>query len=398
MSTHNLSAASPVSYPERILLLDALRGFALFGVLLANLSSFGFPIMDGAQQSVATVADVLISTKFLTLFSILFGAGFYYHWQRIHENQNFKGFYLKRMFWLFVLGSIHAHLLWFGDILRIYALSGALLLLFPLQNSKKTLLWSIILMVPVTALAFIAQSVTPYLTGDYPSGEAMHYAFTQGSYREVLAMNWAIDPLRHFYKDSILSLTTTLGKMLLGVWLAKRGFFTNPVSMTRHQQRWVWGGLLVGLPSSVAYWALSSGQLEINSPALLWVPFVIAGGMVLHSLLYLSLFAGWFQRFQTSGLSRLLQSTGQMSLTNYLAQTVMGVAVFFGAGIGLAGKMTATELYAFGLSFFLLQMLASNWWLHRMAMGPVEWLWRQLTYRKNNAYGKPIPKIKQPLL
>jgi uncharacterized protein len=371
----------PVQLSERITLLDALRGFTLLGVLLANLPAFAFPESHEIHHWVNVLSDILISTKFITLLSILFGAGFYYQWMRLHEQPNFQVFYLKRMLWLFLIGSVHAHLFWFGDILRIYALSGALMLLFPLHNDKVLLRWAIALIVPLTALAFIGQSMTPYLTEDYPTGEGIKNAFMHGNYREVLGMNWAIDPIRHFYKDSILTLTTTLGKMLLGAWLASRGFFTDPLSFMKSQRAWIWSGLLIGLPSSITYWALSTGRFEIDSPVMLWIPFVVAGGLVLHSLLYLSLFVRWFNRIQTSRLSQLLQSTGRMSLTNYLVQTVAGITIFYGIGFGLAGTMNHTAVYGYGIIFFLLQMLVSNWWLRRMPMGPVEWMWRKMTYR-----------------
>lgn len=385
MSQKHLSGEIPVPPSERIFLLDAVRGFALFGVLLANLSSFSFPEAVGAQRVISTVGDILISTKFLTLFSILFGAGFYYQWERLRKKGDFRKFFLKRMFWLFVIGSIHAHFLWFGDILRIYALCGMLMLFFPLQNSKAILVWAIILMVPLTAIAFIGQSLTPYLTQDYPDGEAIKQAFTQGSYIDVMAINWAIDPIRHFYKDSILTLTTTLGKVLFGAWLAHKGFFSHPLANPKMLKNWILAGLFFGLPCSIAYWALSNGHLEIDSPALLWIPFVVAGGLVLHSLLYLSFFVYWYERAVRSKLSQLLEHTGRMSLTNYLSQTLVGILVFYGIGLGLGGAMSPSALYVFGTIFFIVQMLFSDWWVRHVGTGPVEGLWRRLTYPRRKS-------------
>lgn len=387
------NATGPVTSSERIHFLDALRGFALLGVLLANLPAFVHPESTGIHQWVGPIADILISTKFITLLSILFGAGFYYQWKRLREiRTDFRPYYLKRMFLLFLIGSAHAHLLWFGDILRIYAISGALLLFFPLEKEKIILRWGIILTVPLTALAFIVQGITPYFTDDYPNGEAVANAFINGTYREVLAMNWAIDPLRHFLKDSVLTLITTLGKMLLGVWLAHRGFFVHPSSLIQPQKFWLWAGLIMGIPSSITYWALTAGHFEIDSPVLLWVPFVVAGGLVLHALLYLTLFVRWFSRFESSRLSQLLQSTGRMSLTNYLLQTVAGMGIFYGIGLGLSGTMNHTGMLVYGFVFFVLQMLVSEWWLKHRKMGPVEWVWRKLAYRtvQTNAAELPV--------
>lgn len=369
---------SPIFATNRIALIDALRGFALLGVLLANLSSFAFP--DETQSWVNASVSILINTKFITLFTILFGAGFYYQWQRLREFENFQSFYLKRMFWLFVIGSLHAHLFWYGDILRVYSLCGAALLLFPLLNHRAVLGWAIAFSVPFTAIAFIAQGVTPYLTSYYPESEEISNAFKHGNYTAVLSMNWYIDPIRHFLKDSVLTVVAALGKMLIGVWLAQRGFFLKPNSFQSMQRTWLLIGATLGIASSVIFWSIQSEYFSIDSPVLLWVPFVVSGGLILHGLLYLTLFVNWFTKFQNSTLSLLMQSTGRMALTNYIVQTFLGIILFYGVGFGLAGKLTSAQMLLCGMVQFALQMLLSHAYLKRFKLGPVEWLWRKLSY------------------
>lgn len=377
----NVHTPQPLSATERIPLLDQLRGFALLGVLLANLNSFAYPTTTGAHGWSEAIADVLISTKFITLLTILFGAGFYFQYQRLKESgQNFKGFYLRRMIWLFVIGTLHAYLLWYGDILRIYAIAGALLLLFPLEKEKAIRNWALAFAVPLTALAFIAQGVTPYLTDDYPTGEEIRSSFAQGSYLDIMLMNWRIDPVHHFYRDSILTLAATIGKMLIGVWLARRGFFHRPENFPRLRKTWIWSGLTIGLAASFTFWALRFGHFEIDSPVLLWVPFAVAGGLILHALLYLALFASWYAIQQKSVAGKLLESAGRLALTNYIVQTVFGIVLFYGIGFGLAGKLNYTIMFAAGILFFILQMVFSSMWLKQFRTGPVEWLWRRLFY------------------
>lgn len=282
------------------------------------------------------------------------------------------------MIWLFVIGSLHAHLFWFGDILRIYALCGLLLLLFPIHKGKTTLRWAIALAVPITAIAFIAQQLTPYLTSDYPSGEQMERAFKEGTYWEIVKMNWAIDPIRHFQKDSILTLMSTLGKVLLGVWLAQKGFFTNAANFRTMRRKWLIWGSTLGLGSSLAFLAIHKGLLDMESPWLLWVPFVVAGGLLLHALMYLSLFSWLFEKWQGKVIV-LLAAVGRMSLTNYLAQTVLGMLMFYGIGLGFWGKVSYLTMILIGLAFFVLQIVGSRFWLRRFEIGPIEKTWRKLS-------------------
>jgi uncharacterized protein len=377
----NSQSLQPTTQTDRMPLLDALRGFALLGVLLANLNSFAQSVKTEMGEPVESIAHILIDTKFITLLTVLFGAGFYYQWKKAADaGIAFRSFYGRRMFWLFVIGSVHAHLFWYGDILRVYAMTGALLLLFPINNNKAMLRWAIIFTIPLTAIAFIAQQATPYFTDDYPTWDKISNTIMQGSYRGVLSMNWAIDPIRHFLKDSVLTLVASLGKALLGVWLAQNNFFMGEVNELKVTRVWLWSGLIFGVPSSITLWALQSGRFEIDSPFMLWIPFVVAGGLVLHALFYLAAFMKWFQRNRNFVIARLLIATGRMTLTNYLIQTIIGIGIFYGMGFGLAGKLGYTIVVLFGLVFFALQMTLSAWWLSRFKAGPVEWLWRRLTY------------------
>lgn len=377
-ATKNTKDSSPKP-KDRIVLMDALRGFALLGVLLANLNSFANPSLSGFNGLLHDIDDVLMNTKFLTLFSILFGAGFYMQWEKYQQTPAlFMPYFAKRMFWLFVIGSLHAHLFWFGDILRIYALCGLLLLLFPIHNGTTTLRWAIALAVPLTAIAFIAQQLTPYLTSDYPSGEQMERAFKEGTYWEIVKMNWAIDPIRHFQKDSILTLVSTLGKVLLGVWLAQMDFFSKAANFRAMRRKWLIWGSTIGMGSSLAFLAIHKGLLDLDSPWLLWVPFVVAGGLLLHALMYLSLFSWLFEK-QPGKAILWLAAVGRMSLTNYLAQTIFGMLLFYGIGLGLWGKVSYLSMVLIGFALFTLQIVVSRLWLRRFGMGPVEKVWRKLS-------------------
>lgn len=370
----------PVRNDQRIALLDVLRGIALLGVLLANLHSFANPRVTGVQEIFSVAGDILINTKFLSVLTILFGAGFYYQWKRLQgSSRDFRMFFSRRMVLLFLIGSIHAHLLWFGDILRIYALCGLLLLVVPMGNSKKILTWALIFAIPLTAIAFIAQQFTPYLTSNYPSPEEMEHAFRNGGYLDILRMNWAIDPIRHFQRDSVLTLVSCFGKILLGVWMASIGFFDNPANFRNLTRNWIAWGATIGILSSAAFTALGKGYFELDSPWLLWIPVALAGGLLLHALLYVSIFARWVGN-GSGWIFRGLSAVGKMSLTNYLMQTVVSIFLFYGIGLGWGGKVDYVTMLGIGLVIFVCQALLSNWWLQCFSMGPVERLWRTLSY------------------
>lgn len=375
----------PVRNDQRIPLLDVLRGIALLGVLLANLHSFAYPRLNGIQEILnVLVSDILINTKFLSVLAILFGAGFYYQWRRLQgRSRDFKMYFAKRMGWLFIIGSIHAHLLWFGDILRIYALCGLLLLLISIGNSKKILRWSLIFAIPLTSLAFIAQQFTPYLTSDYPTSEQIEWAFRNGGYLDIIRMNWAIDPIRHFQRDSILTLVSSFGKVLLGVWMASKGIFDHPANFGNLTRHWIAWGATIGLLSSAAFTALGKGFFELNSPWLLWVPFALAGGLLLHALLYVAIAARWVGD-GSSWIARGLSAVGKMSLTNYLMQTVICIFLFYGIGLGWGSKIDYITMLGIGIVIFGGQVLLSICWLRYFKMGPVERLWRILSYPRHN--------------
>ncbi len=295
-------AFRPVAGSARNQLLDALRGFASFGILLVNIRAFadyGWLSAEQRQMLVTypvdrvldPVTDILVDTKFITIFSILFGAGFALQQQRAATYRiPFKSYFTSRMAVLFVIACLHAYLLWFGDIIRYYAIAGLLLLLVCQWNNKAIKRLAFFCCVPLTAIVFILNSMlSPGLSG-YPALDQIRLAFSNGSYKEALLMNWRIDPLHNFLQDTPLTLVSVFGKILIGYWLGRLAFFDHPERFKAMRRNWLLGGLVLGLVSSITFWALEKGLFSIDSYSMLWLPFVVAGGLILHSLLYIVLF------------------------------------------------------------------------------------------------------------
>ncbi|WP_298735672.1 DUF418 domain-containing protein [uncultured Chitinophaga sp.] len=399
MSAH-LPSFQPLSGTERNHLLDALRGFASFGIILVNIRGFAdYGWLTPEQQQalptypadrlVDTVINILVDTKFITLFSILFGTGFAILQQRaVAAGVSFPKYFSKRMFILLLIACLHAYLLWFGDIIRYYALSGFLLLLFTGSSIKSILRWAVIFCVPLTAIAFILQSMLGISTPGYPGLEEIRLAFTMGSYTDAFIMNWRIDPFHNFLQDSPVTIISVFGKILLGYWLGRSAFFTAPGNFAAMRRKWITWGLILGIPSSIAFWALKKGYFSIDEYYLLWVSFVVAGGLILHSLMYVALFIKLFEQDRWKILFTPFMYVGRTALSNYILQTIICIVLFYGwlPGFHLRG-CGALTLFFVSIFVFVVQVLISRWWLGKMQAGPLEWCWKRLSYpRKPGRY------------
>lgn len=391
---------APSSGKERILLMDALRGLALLGIITANLASFsGYAYLSPeARQALPTLAldrlvdpllRIFIDTKFSTIFSMLFGVGFALQLEKARaKGVVFRPYFAKRMLLLLTMACMHAYLLWFGDILRFYALAGLSLLLVAHWTEKKLLVAGLVLTVVITPIIFILNEAVLHHTAA-PTDLSLNgllNAFRYGTYGQVLAAHWQLDEVRNFWQGAPLTIASTTGKVLIGFWIGKKGIFSQPEKHRPLLRRWFWGGLLLGLPGSVAYWAVKTGQLNMDSLWLIWLPFAVAGGMILQSLFYISSFVWAWGRGRGFSWLKIFVPVGKMALTNYLLQTVVGLLLFYGylPGLHLMGQVGSASLLLLGVLIFALQVLFSHWWLRSHTQGPVEWLWRRLAYKGMN--------------
>jgi uncharacterized protein len=221
----------------------------------------------------------------------------------------------------------------------------------------------------------------PPAPGDLSLQESLS-AFRHGTYVQVLAANWQLDEIRNFWQGAPLTIASTTGKVLIGFWMGKKGIFSQPEKHKSLLRRWFGGGLLLGLPSSVAFWAVKTGQLNLDSLWLVWLPFAVAGGMILHSLFYISSFVQAWGEGRSLAWLKTFVPVGKMALTNYLLQTAVGLLLFYGylPGAHLMGQVGSASLLLLGVLIFSLQVVLSHWWLQSYEQGPIEWLWRRLAY------------------
>jgi len=384
----------PTPPSERIVSLDALRGVAVLGILVINVRVFSMPEptllnptvygdFTGANYWAWLVGHVFAELKFITVFSALFGAGIVL----FIESKQRKGhsamrLHYRRIGWLIGIGLAHAYLLWYGDILVSYGICG-LLLAFAHDWSPRELAGAglaLLLVVPVLDLsAWLAMG------GD---AIATQWAPSEASLRAEVATyrgGWA-EQLDHRVPTALGRQTAGVaggtfwrvgGTVLLGMALYKWGVLTGERSSRLY--RALVAGALPGIGIVLAgVWYIEANGWSTGA-ALVWQQFnyvgsvLVAGGYVGAVVLYA-------RRRPEGPLTRTFAAVGRTAFTNYLLQTVVATFVFYGHGLGLFGSVSRIEALAMVLAFWPVQIVLSVLWLRAFRFGPVEWVWRSLTY------------------
>jgi uncharacterized protein len=392
----------PVSLTERIEVVDVLRGMAVGGILIGNMQWFsGYGMMPPTMADAAPLIDKVttflvhffIEGKFYSIFSFLFGFGFALQITRAAERGDTKAtIFKRRLFWLLAIGLLHAYLLWAGDILSIYAVTGFVLLLFRKVSDQGLLKWAFALMaVPVVTYillwgAFVAFAppniATQIEQARIDQWNSAVETVAEGSYLEILT-GYNLQSVVGRYMGLIfqMRLPKILAMFLLGYYAYRRGYLQDLSGNRQFISRVLVYGLILGLIGNIAMAALA-GNEGAFPPSVAGVAGVIgyAFGVPALALFFIALVATLWQKDAWRRVLGILAPVGRMALTNYLMQTVICVTIFYGYGFGLFGKFgaAASTLVAFGI--FLFQIVLSTLWLTYFAYGPMEWIWRQLTY------------------
>lgn len=386
---------------KRIILLDALRGFALLGIALANYPEFSlYNFMSDSQHAAMSTETVdtwtqwllllFVDGKFYTIFSVLFGIGFSIIIRNAMERgaDGMRIFY-RRMTGLVIIGFLHLMLVWSGDILLLYALMGMILPFFYKKSNKTVLTWAgIMLLLPVVCDATIAMTgVDPskvfydawwYWNGRFGITEE-NFAFwlrDVESYDGVLKFLFAGSFERMWEFVSSHRYFKVLGLFLIGMYIGRQGIFA---SVAQYKILFKRVALLAGcfaFPLSFVYaWSGMNGH-----------PW----GGVAHSVLYMlsvyplgigymALLTLLFMRAEKWGVWNTLAQPGRMSLTTYLSQSFLGILLFYGVGFGWGCSLGLGETVLVAIGVYLFLTLVSAVWLRFFAYGPFEWVWRMFT-------------------
>jgi uncharacterized protein len=396
---------------DRIASLDFIRGIAVLGILAANIVAFGQPMTaymypgafttpHGAAEDWMWVAQfILIDGKMRGLFTLLFGAGVYLFLERARARGSGVGLQARRLAWLGVFGALHYFLLWRGDILLIYALSGFLLLPFLQMSAKRQLVLALVAytigaiaygamtlsmaytanadLPPGSPMIEIQQGMLDTQEGDLADGRLETELIASGDYGGFVSHNLSahgFDPLVMV----LFFVFETVPLMLLGAACYRLGLFGNAIAPGR-LRRWGWIGVLGGtaLTIPIALAALNAGLGYYDTLAAFsgWsmlprLPVIL--GLVALLSLWAPHATGW--------LGQRLSAAGRTAFSNYLGTSVLMVLIFHGWAGGLFGELTRGQLYLVMLAGWAAMLAWPVRWLARYRYGPLEWLWRCLTY------------------
>lgn len=402
------AALAPISRPERIEVIDVLRGFALFGILLVNMAPFSSSVYEfldhamrwpGLADQVAALAiRFFAENKFYSLFSMLFGLGLTIQMARVEERGgHFVPLYIRRLLVLLVFGLIHAYVFWVGDILTIYAVLGFLLLLFRKAKPKTLLIWSVIVLL-IPRLLYIGFAGLFALASGVPEvAEAIAEQFAQQRvvYAELAA--WAteiyargtfLEQMTQRVQDNLTMYSVmpffapgVLSMLLLGMYIGRRGILQDiPGHLGLIRKAMVWG-LVLGVIGNLV--GVVAGEFSSRmEPS--WLSTLSDLGMGLGapalSLFYASAIILLVQKPVWKQRLAPLATVGRLALSNYFFQTLVCTTIFYSYGLGLYGQVGPAVGLVLTVVIYLVQIPLSLLWARYFRFGPFEWLWRSLTY------------------
>lgn len=386
----------PVSEADRIALLDVLRGFALLGILIANIPHFLQPLSDYTLRPelvfspLDRIADFLslflVDDKFRSLFSVLFGIGFAIQMDRATSRAlDPKSLYRRRLTVLMGFGLVHGILIWDGDILFAYGIAGFALLPFQYCKNLTIFVWALVLnFVPILIFVLVSLGLIVWAEHlpDFMSDEVHETIgpYVNGSYLDVVLYRIKDFPMILF--ATVIYLPGVVGMFLFGMLIGRSRILSDAPGnwqILRKSSIFCATIGLVGclISASTTTVGLIKGEIGISclgmTLSLISAP-VLCGAYISGAALLMHI-------KPQLRILRCLAAAGRMALTNYLLQSVICTSLFYGYGFGLAGEMGRFGTMAIALLIFAAQAYLSFIWLKRFRYGPMEWLWRSLTYR-----------------
>ncbi|MFZ4543597.1 MAG: DUF418 domain-containing protein [Saprospiraceae bacterium] len=407
-----MSKITPLQHNEREIFMDVLRGFAIFGILIANLTAGGLGwgpnrvetgpfITSELDHQLSFVYSMFIDGKFYSIFSMLFGWGIALQLQRgTNRGIDATPTVRRRLGFMLLLGSFHI-LIWNGDIVLFYAMLGFLLLPFR-KFSNKTLLitgaclilspiilyalklhWPV-LNSPAVFLQDAGNKVSQYLLGI--STDADYNAWiNKASWWDMWVGNMGGVFYRFSYLVFISRIPKVFGMFLIGFVIGRSGFYKNIAQNRNTILKIIGVGLLIGLPANylLAYYSENFVSDYYNlKPNGLYQTIAYAFGVAPLALVYAGTLMLCFQTIAGKKIMSIIAPVGKMAFSNYIMHSLVCQFVFLPQGLGYGGQVGQYYLSLFGITLYLSQIVISTLWLKYFNYGPFEWLWRSLTYWK----------------
>ncbi len=394
----------PVEKTNRIQSIDLLRGVAILGILIMNIQSFAMPSaaynnplaygdLTGLNKIIWILSHLFADQKFMSIFSILFGAGIILITEKkeLLTGSSLKLHYTRNLILLFI-GLLHAHLMWYGDILVAYAICSFLVYPFRRLSSEQLLITGLLILSVPSILNGLFQFSLPLMSASElqdlsmdwaPSSELIEQEITAftGSLSHQITQNSQQALFLETFVFMILFLWRSGGLMLIGMALYKSGVLSAVRSRSFYLKS-AFYSLNVGFPIVIygMYMNFTMNwdflySMFTGSQFNYWGSLFIAYG-------YISLIMVFAQSENYHTIKKRLASIGQMALTNYITQSLIGVSIFYGVGFSLFGSLERSIQLLIVFAIWIIQYYISEKWLEKFTYGPIEWIWRSLTYKK----------------
>ena len=433
----NTTLAAPVAQQERITILDSLRGIAILGILLMNIPGFGLPEVQTSDPSVFNETGINYKTWYVVdwalagtqraIFSMLFGAGMILFISRLEKRMNGMEpaiYFFRRQMWLLAFGLFNAFvLLWFWDILYAYAIFGMLLFVFYRKSPKALLILAFVCLVLMTVRENVdlyrgkqvikkgelvakidttQTKLTVQQQDDLGAFNGMKEESSKGSKvkkaeKEIYAVRGDYASLYKVQSDKSVHVELyytyflawdVLLFMFLGMAFFKTGVITGNASSKIYWLLFI-GGLGLGLllshfnQKAVVDNHFSQYEYTKNVSFNFYQVQRMLRSLGFFGLIMLMYRSGFFKWFFA-----IFCPVGQMAFTNYLMQSLIGALFFYGIGLNYFGKLERYELYIYTGVVWIIEIIWSHIWLRYFRFGPLEWLWRSLTYWKKQPFKK----------
>jgi uncharacterized protein len=308
------------------------------------------------------------------------------------RSSKYKAIYLRRLLILLIIGLLHSILIWDGDILRIYAITGFLLFLFRNSSAKKVFKWMLILWIAFYLLMGLVsvKKTMESINNKYKNIENLEHTnknlerwrniLNTGTYFKATKVRLEIFASEESIVTKAISPLLILPFFLLGAYFGRRKLISDYKENCKRYRKLLYFGIL-GLLLAPLYLFIEklfpSLSFEANESIGKFFELVSGPLMVLF---WIGVVMTLYTNGKLKSIFIFLQPIGQMALTNYLMQSIILTILFYNYGFGLSGKLSIIQLFMFSTCLFILQGFFSKWWLSKYKFGPFEWLWRSLTY------------------
>lgn len=388
----------------RFITLDVIRGVAILGILIMNIQNFSmvgqayinptaYGDLTGINKWVWIISHVVADQKFMTIFSILFGASIILIIEKAKEKgQSPWGIHYARNFWLLVIGGIHSYILWYGDILFPYALCSFMVFFFRNLSILKLFILGVIIFSVASIIYLLLglslsywpeEAVGELMSSWQPSQELINHEISayQGSFSEQVAQTIKAANMMHSSVFLFFFFWRISGLMLIGMGLYKSSFLTGKWELKKYKTLLTWAaplgislivfGVIKNFEAnwSVSYSMFLGGQYNYWGSLLLALSY-----MAVINLIVLS--------GRGTGFSKLFSAVGRQALSNYLFQTLICMSIFYGFGLGLFGRVERSAQILIVIGVWIIQIIISQWWQKKFYYGPFEWVWRSATYMR----------------